>query len=591
MKKYLFLLLAVIFIKQAFSQQQARWYDPQFVEGVCLLDSSNIFHRLPISMKDSVRKPVWDLSENTAGEFIHFKTSATEISVKYTLVSTNFSMPHMPSTGVSGVDLFALDVNGNWNWAPGRYHFGDTCSYIFKNLFLAKNNTGVADFYLYLPLYNSVKWLSIGVNKKDSFAFAPKRKEKPIVAYGTSILQGAVASRPGLAWTNILQRNIDRTVINLGFSGNGRFEKPIFDLMAKVDAEMYILDCMPNLTKGYPDEEIKNRVLYGVNKLLGRNKNVPILFTEHAIGYAPYFMDTARLNEYHHSSLVIEKIFNELQKSGMKNIYLLTDKEIGFDINSTTEGLHPNDIGMMKYAVAYEQKIRKILNEPAGKISTEIPVEQYRDGYDWISRHKKVKEDIQQNSPENLIIGNSIIHYFGGTPAYNVSRGNAAWNKYVKPLKVQNAGFGWDRIENVLWRVYHGEFDDFNGRNIVLMIGTNNLSANSNDSEIVEGLQFLIQVIKERKPKVNIIMVGILPRMKMEEHVSVINKKIKEMAVKNHIAYVDFGKDFLGGNKVNAKLFLSDGLHPNADGYDVLGRDLMKLLVSKSADHTKGKKK
>jgi len=591
MKKYLFLLLAVIFIKQAFSQQQARWYDPQFVEGVCLLDSSNIFHRLPISMKDSVRKPVWDLSENTAGEFIHFKTSATEISVKYTLVSTNFSMPHMPSTGVSGVDLFALDVNGNWNWAPGRYHFGDTCSYIFKNLFLAKNNTGVADFYLYLPLYNSVKWLSIGVNKKDSFAFAPKRKEKPIVAYGTSILQGAVASRPGLAWTNILQRNIDRTVINLGFSGNGRFEKPIFDLMAKVDAEMYILDCMPNLTKGYPDEEIKNRVLYGVNKLLGRNKNVPILFTEHAIGYAPYFMDTARLNEYHHSSLVIEKIFNELQKSGMKNIYLLTDKEIGFDINSTTEGLHPNDIGMMKYGVAYEQKIRKILNEPAGKISTEIPVEQYRDGYDWISRHEKVKEDIQQNSPENLIIGNSIIHYFGGTPAYNVSRGNAAWNKYVKPLKVQNAGFGWDRIENVLWRVYHGEFDDFNGRNIVLMIGTNNLSANSNDSEIVEGLQFLIQVIKERKPKVNIIMVGILPRMKMEEHVSVINKKIKEMAVKNHIAYVDFGKDFLGGNKVNAKLFLSDGLHPNADGYDVLGRDLMKLLVSKSADHTKGKKK
>jgi len=275
----------------------------------------------------------------------------------------------------------------------------------------------------------------------------------------------------------------------------------------------------------------------------------------------------------------------------MKNIYLLTDKEIGFDINSTTEGLHPNDIGMMKYAVAYEQKIRKILNEPAGKISTEIPVEQYRDGYDWISRHEKVKEDIQQNSPENLIIGNSIIHYFGGTPAYNVSRGNAAWNKYVKPLKVQNAGFGWDRIENVLWRVYHGEFDDFNGRNIVLMIGTNNLSANSNDSEIVEGLQFLIQVIKERKPKVNIIMVGILPRMKMEEHVSVINKKIKEMAVKNHIAYVDFGKDFLGGNKVNAKLFLSDGLHPNADGYDVLGRDLMKLLVSKSADHTKGKKK
>jgi lysophospholipase L1-like esterase len=581
MKKYLFLLLTVVFIKPAYSQQQTKWYEPQFVEGVCVLDSSNIFHRLPISMKDSVRKPVWDLSENTAGEFIHFKTTATEITVRYTLASKNFSMPHMPSTGVSGLDLFAIDVNGNWNWAPGRYHFGDTCSYVFKHLFLAKNQTKISDFYLYFPLYNSLKWLSIGVNEKDSFAFAEKRKEQPIVAYGTSILQGAVASRPGLAWTNIVERNLDRTIVNLGFSGNGRFEKPIFDLMAKVDAKLYILDCMPNLTGGYSDEEIKSRVVYGVNRLREKNKEVPLLFVGHAVGYAPYFMDTARLHEYHRSSLVIEKIFNDLQKSGIRNIYLLTDKEIGFDINSTTEGLHPNDIGMMKYAAAYGQKIREILNEPVGKIVTEIPIEQYRDGYDWIERHEQVKEDIKQNNLQNLIIGNSIIHYFGGTPAYHVVRGESAWDKYLKPLKVQNAGFGWDRIENVLWRVYHGELDDFKGKNIVLMVGTNNLSARNSNSEIVEGLQFLIDAIRQRKPEAKITMAGILPRAKSEERVATINKKIKEMSLKNHIDYVDFGKDFLIGNKINAKLFLSDGLHPNVDGYEVLGKEIGKLLQKK----------
>ena len=278
-------------------------------------------------------------------------------------------MSHMPSTGVSGLDLFAVDVNGNWNWAPGRYHFGDTCFYVFKNLFLAKNQTKVSDFYLYLPLYNSVKWLLIGVNENDSFAFAEKRKEQPIVAYGTSIMQGAVASRPGLAWTNILERNLDRTIVNLGFSGNGRFEKPIFDLMATVDAKIYILDCMPNLTKGYgiSDQEIMSRVIYGINKLREKHPSVPVLFAEHAVGYAPYYMDTSRLNEYHNSSLLIERVFNSLKSSGIKNIYLLTDKEIGFDINSTTEGLHPNDIGMMKYAIAYAKKIRKIFNENTGQ--------------------------------------------------------------------------------------------------------------------------------------------------------------------------------------------------------------------------------
>jgi hypothetical protein len=577
MVRSLLIFFLFSFSKISFSQQQINWHQPQFVEGVCVLDSSNIFHRLPVSMKDSVRKPVWDLSQNTAGEFIHFKTSATEITVRYTLANNNFSMAHMPSTGVSGLDLFAVDVNGNWNWAPGRYHFGDTCSYTFKNLFLEKNQTKVSDFYLSLPLYNSVKWLSIGVNENDSFAFAEKRKEKPIVAYGTSILQGGVASRPGMAWTNILQRNIDRTVINLGFSGNGRFERPVFDLMAKVDAAMYILDCMPNLSKGYSLEEIKNRLIYGMNKLRERNKNIPVLFVEHADGNPSFFMDASRLNEFHKSSMMIAKIFEDFKSSGIKNIYLLTEKEIGFDINSTVDGAHPNDYGMLQYAIAYEKKIREILNEPVGIIPTEIPVEQYRDGYDWIARHGQVKEEIQRNNPENLIIGNSIIHYFGGTPAYPIARGETAWNKYLKPLKVQNAGFGWDRIENVLWRVYHGEFDDFNGKNIVLMIGTNNLGINS-DEEIVNGLQFLINAIKQRKPNTKITMVGILPRTKSEERVAMINKKIKEMALRNHIAYVDFGKDFLMGNKINSKLFLSDGLHPNGDGYEVLGKNLMSVL-------------
>ncbi|MEO9099462.1 MAG: SGNH/GDSL hydrolase family protein, partial [Ginsengibacter sp.] len=414
MKKYLFLLWIMTVGKFAFSQQQIKWYQPQFVEGICVQDSVNIFHRLPSSMKEIVRKPVWDLSENTAGEFIHFTTSATAIEVRYTLASKNFSMPHMPSTGVSGLDLFALDVNGNWNWTPGKYHFGDTCSYDFKNLFLAKNSTGVFDFYLYLPLYNSVTWLSIGVNEKDSFVFSPKRKEQPIVAYGTSILQGGVASRPGLAWTNILERNLNRTVINLGFSGNGKFEAPVFDLMSKVDAQLYILDCMPNLDVGFSEEEIKERVVYGVNKLREQNRNVPILFADHAVGFAPFYMDTARLNEYHNSSLVIEKIFRELQSSGVKNIYLLTEKEIGFDINSTTEGVHPNDIGMMKYATAYETKIREILKESVGNISTEIPVEQNRDGYDWIKRHEDVIENIEKTNPKTLLIGNSIINYWGG---------------------------------------------------------------------------------------------------------------------------------------------------------------------------------
>ena len=113
------------------------------------------------------------------------------------------------------------------------------------------------------------------------------------------------------------------------------------------------------------------------------------------------------------------------------------------------------------------------------------------------------------------------------------------------------------------------------------MIGTNNLSEKNNDSEIVEGLQFLINAIKKRKANTKITMVGILPRAKSEERVVMINKKIKEMSLKNHIDYVDFGKDFLMGNKINSKLLVSDGLHPNGDGYEILGKEISKLLQKK----------
>lgn len=575
-------LLAVAFLFPAissFAQTNYSWHEPSYVEGICVHDTNHIYYRLPAKMESIVRKPVWYLSKNTAGEFLHFKTTAREITVRFVLEDNLNPFPHMPEIGVSGVDLYAIDMNGNWNWAPPHYHFGDTCVFSYKDLYLADNHP-IADFYLYLPLYNTVKWLSIGVPNRQQFEFVGENKGKPIIAYGTSILQGAVASRAGLAWTNIVERRLDRTIINLGFSGNGRFEKPIFDLMSKCDAALYIMDCMPNLDGGhFSDSLIKARIYYGVKTLQDHHPETPVLLVEHADGYAPFYMDTARLNQYHRASILMGNIFKDLKKEGYKNIYLLTDKEIGFDMNSTTEGLHPNDIGMMHYANAYEKAIRQILHEPVGNISTEIPVEQYRDGYDWLKRHNEVIGNIKDTNPNSIILGNSIINYWGGQPAseMGLARGEDSWEKYLAPIKVQNAGFGWDRIENVLWRVYHGELDDFHGKKILVMIGTNNLGINSNE-DIVNGLQFLLEQIHERKPQAEIIMAGILPRRGMGKQVESINRQIKEMAQKSHFNYVDFGKPLMKDGKINTSLFISDGLHPDEEGYEILGKEIRKVL-------------
>ena len=188
---------------------------------------------------------MWNLSHNSAGLIIRFRSNSAKITVRYT-VGGAMNMPHMPSTGVSGVDLYAKNSDGTWLWSAGRFSFGDTVVYQYtgidpKDIY---HNHG-REYRLYLPLYNSVRWMEIGVPDTSSLSFLPLRAEKPVVVYGTSIAQGGCASRPGMAWTAILGRSLDRPLINLGFSGNGRLEKELTGLLTEVDASLYILDCLP----------------------------------------------------------------------------------------------------------------------------------------------------------------------------------------------------------------------------------------------------------------------------------------------------------------------------------------------------------
>jgi lysophospholipase L1-like esterase len=562
------------------SAQQMKWHEVKSPLGVLEIDTAHVFNRLPAYLESLITKGAWNQSVKSAGEYLHFSTTARSFKIKFVVLGKTYALPHMPATGVTGVDLYAKDANGVWNWSPPfRYSFGDTCVYQYRSAKVAAREK--ADFYLYLPLFSTLQWISIGTDSSQEFDFKPQDADKPVVAYGTSIMHGAVTSRPGLAWTNILSRNLGREVINLGFSGNGRYEGPVFDLMAKADAGLYILDCMPNLTR-FSADTVEQRLRYGIATLRAAHPGVPVLIAEHADGNPAFEMDTALVNEYHKASMTEKTIFNKFIAEGMKNIYLLTEKEIGLDINSTVEGTHPNDIGMLKYAEAYGKKIREILHEPVGAMTTQQPVEQYRDGFNWRRRHEQVIENIVRNNPSSIIFGNSIINYWGGDPAPEKvePRGEAAWQKYMAPLHIQNAGFGNDRIENVLWRVYHGELDHFKGNTIILTLGTNNL-AGSTDNEIIEGVAFLVQQIRYRQPSATIFLSAILPRRNMMERVLAINPKIREMAVANGCRFFDLSKQFMKGKVLNDSLFIPDGLHPNEQGYEVLGQSIHQLLTAK----------
>lgn len=355
MKKFLIVFLALIACVPLFGQETDvyTWYNPfEYIdkfEGQGW--SNNGYNRLPEKAKALVREPVWKLSRHNAGINIRFTSNAEKITIRYQ-VKGNHGMPHMPPTSVSGVDLY-VKKNSDWLWCRGRYQFKDTIRYDYKiDNTVFKNQ----EYQLYLPLYNSVKNLQLGVLEKDNIAFQTQKAKKPIVVYGTSIAQGACASRPGMAWTSILARKLDEPLINLGFSGNGRLENELIELLTEIDASVYILDCLPNLS---PNEnrtktEIQKRIINSVGLLKEKRPNTPILLVQHA-GYSDGLVNNSRKDIYETLNSWMSETYNQLKSQDVHDLYMLSKEEIDLDNDAFVDGTHPTDLGMQQYANAYEK--------------------------------------------------------------------------------------------------------------------------------------------------------------------------------------------------------------------------------------------
>lgn len=588
MKRILFYLLISCSLQAVAQETATKWWNPketsfQAVEGQAwATELKNPYDRLPARVEAQVRKPVWDLSNQSAGLMIRFRSNAAAITVRYK-TDKNFNFPHMPSTGVSGVDLYAITSDGDLRWCAGKYAFKDTVTYTFPVDPNDNYHQLGREYRLYLPLYNAVEWLEIGVPEDAVFVPLPARKEKPIVVYGTSIAQGACASRPGMAWTAILQRKMDRPMINLGFSGNGRLEKELIDLIGEIDAKVIILDCLPNLIKS-PEltmAELKDRILNSVRSLRAKHSQTPIVLAEHA-GYSSEFIHKERKIMYQEVNEVLRQAFTQLTAEGIKGISMISKEEFSLGLDGTVDGTHPNDLGMLHMAEGYEKHLRKILNEPIGTVSTTLPCIQLREpgNYDWDARHIEQLQLNKTQPPQKVIFGNSITHFWGGIPQGPRSAGADSWNDVFLPLGVRNMGYGWDRIENVIWRVYHDELEGISPNQILVMIGSNNLQINS-DAEILAGWDMLIDALKLRQPKATISMIGILPRINFETRIVKLNTELAALCKKKNVGYSDLGKVLLlPSGKINATFF-SDGLHPNSAGYQKLGNAFKPVLGSK----------
>jgi hypothetical protein len=317
------------------------------------LERKRWFDRFPAIAEGKVTGAVWNLSRDSAGMMVRFKTDATVIWTDYTLLREKLNGANMTPIGASGLDLYARDESGHWRWAGCARPDKKTV----RQEIVAGLAPGFREYAVYLPLYNGVESLKLGVPPGAKFEELAPRAAQPIVFYGTSITHGASASRPGMAHPAILGRRFDRPVVNLGFSGNGRMDAAVGDLLVKVDAAVYVIDCLPNMS---PDT-VREKCPPLVKQLRAARPDTPIVLIEDRRNSNSWILP--KRNQFHTDNhAALRECFEKLKAEGVTGLfYVPGDDLIGSDAEGATDGSHPNDLGFVRQADVIEPVLRAAL--------------------------------------------------------------------------------------------------------------------------------------------------------------------------------------------------------------------------------------
>ncbi|AMV21312.1 GDSL-type esterase/lipase family protein [Planctomyces sp. SH-PL14] len=212
-----------------------------------------------------------------------------------------------------------------------------------------------------------------------------------------------------------------------------------------------------------------------------------------------------------------------------------------------------------------------------------------KDFYDWNERHAAVRKTIAETPPDLIFIGDSITHLWGGRPQPNRSSGQKVWDDYYAKRNAANLGFGWDRTQQVLWRLENGEFEGIAPKVAVVLIGTNNLTSHNvrenTDDEIVAGIRAVCETIQKKSPQTKILLLGLLPRGKdpknpHRQRIQNINASLKEsMEDQGGVTFLDIGPSFLIETGEFRPGLAPDHLHLSEEGYRVWAEAMEPTLV------------
>ncbi|WP_017259348.1 SGNH/GDSL hydrolase family protein [Pedobacter arcticus] len=354
MNKYCILLFVLLTSSQIFAQDGFKYTDGHLLNlRGSSFASEDDYNRLDSVQRLPLPARVQELAQNSSGLTINFETNAKSIRVKWELEKL-LTIWNMTPVAINGLDLYAFE-NNKWQYVASARPTGEKNRVLMVDQLDGRSRK----YRLHLPLYSKLNKLEVGVPDSSTIkawtqSFTDKRK---VVIYGSSITQGASASRPGMAYPSIISRKMGLEVINLGFSGSGKMEFDMAKTLAKIPAAVYVLDCVPNPSP----QQIKERSYVFIKYLRIQKPQTPIIMIESVYRETAYWNSKTK-SMVEQQNQEFRNTFDKLHAENPKGIYYIKSaKLMGTDHEATVDGTHLTDLGFMRISETVMKYLKKAL--------------------------------------------------------------------------------------------------------------------------------------------------------------------------------------------------------------------------------------
>jgi len=190
-----------------------------------------------------------------------------------------------------------------------------------------------------------------------------------------------------------------------------------------------------------------------------------------------------------------------------------------------------------------------------------------------LAAHAELVEKAKSGRIDVYFVGDSITRRWG---ALDYPELLANWTSNFFGWNAANFGWGGDRVQNILWRLQHGELDGVQPKVFVVLAGTNNIGARRGDdkeaADIARGVRAIVDVCRRKAPKATIVLMAVFPRndnMAYEPEVEAVNALLAPLADGRRIRFVDINDKLADGDGRLFDGMMADGLHPTAAAYQI----------------------